>query len=191
LRRVVNLDYLLLGKLLVENEKQVNSSAIEVTKILREKHGLSENDNDDFMIITPAMVNAMIKDSDKVFNIYLPLIAVISLLVGSIVVSNLMLLSVNERKKEIGLRKAVGAKTKDILYQFLLEASTITIFSGLLGIGIGLIILSFIYPKIDMPYTISWGTLIVCFIISTSVGIVSGYLPAKKAANLNPAEALS
>ena len=169
LRRVVNLDYLLLGKLLVENDKQVNSAAAEVTKILREKHSLSENDNDDFMIITPSMVNAMIKDSNKVFNIYLPLIAIISLLAGSIVVSNLMLLSVNERRKEIGLRKAVGAKTKDILYQFLLEASTITIFSGLLGIGIGLIILSFIYPKIDMPYTISWGTLIVCFIISTSV----------------------
>jgi len=137
------------------------------------------------------MVNAMIKDSNKVFNIYLPLVAVISLLVGSIAVSNLMLLSVNERRKEIGLRKAVGAKTKDILYQFLLEASTITIFSGLLGIGIGLIVLSFIYPKIDMPYTISLGTLIVCFIISTSVGIVSGYLPAKKAANLKPVEALS
>lgn len=191
LRRVVNLDYLMLGKILVADEKNVNSVAADVKNILRERHGLTGNDENDFMIITPTMVTEMIKNSTKVFNTYLPLIALISLIVGSLVISNLMLLSVNERRKEIGLRKAVGAKTGNILFQFLLEASAITIFSGILGIVVGLFILSFIYPKMNTPFTISWGTLIVCFIISTLIGIVSGYLPAKKAANLKPVDALN
>lgn len=191
LRRVVNFDYVMLGKLLVTDEKNINATAKEVSRILREKHDLSEEESDDFMIITPTMVNKMIKDSNKVFNTYLPLIAIISLLVGSIVISNLMLLSVNERKKEIGLRKAVGAKTRDILLQFLLEASSITIFSGILGIGIGLFVLVLIYPRMNIPFSISWSTIFICFVISTLIGIVSGYLPAKKAAELKPVEALN
>jgi putative ABC transport system permease protein len=191
LRRVVNMDYLMLGKILVTDEKNIASTAKEVEQILREKHGINGNEASDFMIVTPTMINKMVKDINRVFNIYLPIVALISLIVGSIVIANLMLLSVNERRKEIGLRKAVGAKTKDILAQFLLESSSITIGSGILGIAIGLFALSFLYPRMGIPYSVSWGTLIICFVISVLIGILSGYFPARKAANLQPVEALN
>ena len=190
MRRVVNLDFIMLGKILVADEKEISTTAEEIAKILRQRHSITNEAQDDFMVVTPTIVREMIKTASRIFNLYLPLVAMIALLVGSIVVANLMLLSVNERKYEIGLRLAVGAKTKDVLFQFLLEASSITIFSGMLGIAIGLIALKFIYPIMSLPYTIQWGTLAMCFIISSIIGIAAGYYPAKKAANLNPVDAL-
>ncbi|MEW6196628.1 MAG: ABC transporter permease [Bacteroidota bacterium] len=191
LRRVVNLDYLMMGKLLTADESIIPTTADEVAQILRERHSIVSKDDDDFIIITPTMVGEMIKDATKMFNLYLPLVAAISLIVGSIVIANLMLISVNERVKEIGLRKAVGAKSKDILAQFLIEASSITILSGALGIIAGLVILSQVGPRFfDIPFSISWGVLFICFIISTLIGIASGFFPAKRAAKLEPVEAL-
>jgi putative ABC transport system permease protein len=191
LRRVVNLDFLMLGKIVVDDEKNIPSTAKEIEQVLRERHGIDANGANDFMIVTPTMINEMVKSSNRIFNTYLPLVALISLLVGSIVVSNLMLISVNERRKEIGLRMAVGAKTKYILVQFLLESSSITILSGILGIGLGLFILSIVYPKMGIPYSVSWTTIILCSVISTLIGIAAGYFPAKKAAKLKSIEALN
>ncbi len=191
LRRVVNLDYLMMGKLLTADKSIIPTTADEAAQILRERHGIVSKEDDDFIIITPTMVNEMIKDATKMFSLYLPLVAAISLIVGSIVVANLMLISVNERVKEIGLRKAVGAKSKDILAQFLIESSSITILSGVLGIIAGLVLLSQIGPRFfDIPFSISWGVLIICFVISTLIGIASGFFPAKRAAKLEPVEAL-
>lgn len=191
LRRVVNLDYLMMGKLLTADKSIIPSTAEEVAQILRERHSIVSKEDDDFMIVTPTMVGAMIKDATKMFNLYLPLVAAISLIVGSIVVANLMLISVNERVKEIGLRKAVGAKSKDILAQFLIESSSITILSGVIGIITGLVLLSQIGPRFfDIPFSISWSVLIICFVISTLIGIASGFFPAKRAAKLEPVEAL-
>jgi putative ABC transport system permease protein len=190
MRRVVNLNFLMLGKVLVANEKNISSTAEEITQILRRRHSVSGDTSDDFMIVTPTIVREMIKSATRIFNLYLPLIAFIALLVGSIVVANLMLLSVNERKSEIGLRLAVGAKTRDVLFQFLLEATSITILSGILGITIGLIALKFIYPIMSLQFTIQWGTLAMCFVISSVIGIATGLIPARNAAKLNPVDAL-
>ncbi|MGD8778356.1 MAG: ABC transporter permease [Ignavibacteria bacterium] len=190
LRRVVNLDYLMLGKLLVADESIINSTAEQVTQKLRETHNISDNENDDFMAITPEAVKEMIKEANKMFNLYLPIVAVVSLLVGSIVVANLMLISVNERIKEIGLRKAVGAKSKDILTQFLIETSSITLFSGFTGVLVGMIILTQITKMMDLPFTVSWVTLTACFVISTFIGVVSGIVPAMRASRLEPVTSL-
>lgn len=190
LRRVVNLDYLQLAKFLIVDEKTINSTAEQVKQILRERHNITPGQNDDFIVVTPTVVKEMISNANKMFNLYLPLIAVVSLIVGSIVAANLMLLSVNERVKEIGLRKAIGAKSKDILFQFLIEASTITVFSGFLGIVLGIILLSQIVKIMDLPFTISWSALTACLIISVIAGVASGFLPARKAAAMQPARSL-
>lgn len=190
LRRVVNLDYLQLAKFLIVDEKTINSTAEQVKQILRERHNITTGQNDDFIVVTPTVVKEMISNANKMFNLYLPLIAVVSLIVGSIVAANLMLLSVNERVKEIGLRKAVGAKSKDILLQFLIEASSITVFSGIFGIVLGIILLSQIVKIMNLPFTISWGALTACLIISVIAGVASGFLPARKAAAMQPARSL-
>ena len=190
LRRVVNLDYLQLAKLLVADEKAINSTAEQVKQILRERHNINPNQTDDFMVVTPEVVKEMISNANKIFSLYLPLLTVVSLIVGSIVAANLMLLSVSERVKEIGLRKAVGAKSKDILLQFLIEASSITVFSGILGIGLGIIALSQIIKIMDLPFTISWSSLVASIVISIIAGVVAGFLPARKAAAMQPAQSL-
>ena len=101
-----------------------------------------------------------------------------------------MLISVSERVKEIGLRKAVGARSKDIGMQFLIEASSITIVSGMAGIVAGILLLTQVVKFMNVPFTISWSALFVCSVISILLGIAAGYFPAKKAANLSPVESL-
>jgi putative ABC transport system permease protein len=188
LRRIVNLDYVTMGKLLVADEKLIPQTADEVSRLLRQRHG--GGTGDDFMIVTPTMANEMVKQAARIFTVYLPLVAAVSLLVGCLVIANLMLISVNERRGEIGLRKALGAKSRDILSQFLIESTSITAGSGVLGIVIGLVAFSLISPKMDVPFSISWGVLALCFTIALLAGAMSGLLPARKAARLQPVEAL-
>jgi putative ABC transport system permease protein len=190
LRRVINQEYVMLAKFLISDERQVNTSAEQITRILRERHSINANEDDDFMVITPVRVKEIIHEVTKTFNLYLPILAVVALLVGGIVVVNLMLISVNERVKEIGLRKAVGAKSKDIAMQFLIEASSITIFSGLAGIIVGILLLAKITKLMNVPFTISWSALLACCAISALMGIAAGFFPAKKAASLSPVESL-
>ena len=190
MRRVVNLDYILFAKFLVSDEQQMGTSADQITRLLREKHSLSTNEPDDFMVVTPVRVKEIINQASRMFNVYLPLLAVVSLLVGGIVVVNLMLISVNERVKEIGLRKAVGAKSRDIAMQFLIEASSVTIVSGVLGMTLGVFVFLYIAKLMNIPPVISWSALMICSVTSALVGISAGYFPAKKAAQLTPIETL-
>jgi putative ABC transport system permease protein len=190
LRRVINLEYVMLAKFLISDERQVNTSAEQITSILRERHSINENEDDDFMVITPVRVKEIIDEATRTFNLYLPILAVVALLVGGIVVVNLMLISVGERVKEIGLRKAVGAKSKDIAMQFLIEAASITIFSGSAGMVVGILLLTKITKLMNVPFVISWNALLACCVISALVGIAAGFFPAKKAASLSPAESL-
>jgi len=190
LRRVVNVDYIMLAKFIVSDERTMNATAEQIRSILRERHSINANEDDDFMMMTPVKVKEIIGNVTKTFNLYLPLLALVALLVGGIVVMNLMLISVNERVKEIGLRKAVGAKSKDIAMQFLIEASSITIVSGAAGIVIGILALTQIVKFMNLPFTISWSAVILCSIISAVVGIAAGYFPARKAARLSPIETL-
>lgn len=190
LRRVANIDYIMMGKFTVADDNSIVATAEQVREILRARHSISSNEDDDFIVITPLMVNEMIKEATKVFNLYLPIVAIVSLLVGSIVVANLMLISINERVKEIGLRKAVGAKSKDILSQFLIEASSITIFSGIIGIGVGIGLLTQVVRFMDLPFLISVPALVGSLIISCLIGIAAGYFPARKASQMDPVNLL-
>jgi putative ABC transport system permease protein len=190
LRRVVNLDCVMFAKFSISDERRMNETAEQITNILRDKHSIQAHEENDFMVMTPVRVKEIIANATRTFNVYLPLIALVSLLVGGIVVVNLMLISVSERMKEIGLRKAVGAKSNDIAMQFLIEASSITIVSGVAGIVVGILLLTQITRLMNLPFTISWAALVVCTVISAVVGIAAGYLPARKAASLSAIETL-
>ena len=132
----------------------------------------------------------MVSSANRAFNLFLPLIAAISLIVGGVVVANLMLLSVNERISEIGLRKAVGARSKDILLQFLMETTVVTFVGGVVGIVLGLLGVRAVTSMMGIPFTISWQALILAIVSSTIIGLLAGVFPARRAAAHQPVEAL-
>lgn len=190
LRRVVNLDYVMMGKIRLADEKQAGRTVSEISDILKRRHGTGGGADADFMIITPAMVSKIVKDSNRIFGLYLPVIAVVCLLIGALVIANLMLVSVKERTSEIGIRIAVGAKTSDIMLQFLMESLTVTASSGIIGVGLGLLLLGQLSPRLNIPYSVSLSAVIACFSAAVITGILAGIIPAKKAATLKPVEAL-
>lgn len=162
----------------------------KIKVVLRKKHQLPENAEDDFMIFNMA---EMIKQSEsftQIFTFLLGGIAGISLIVGGIGIMNIMLVTVTERTREIGIRKAIGAKEKDILRQFLIESVVMTTSGGLIGILLGYSISKLIGIFVPFPPIVTMTSIIVSISFSTVVGIFFGYYPAKRAAKLDPIEAL-
>jgi putative ABC transport system permease protein len=117
-------------------------------------------------------------------------IAAISLVVGGIGIMNIMLVTVTERTREIGLLKAIGAKQKDILWQFLIEAVVVTLMGGLIGLSLGILVTFIATQFLSIPFVISISSILLAIGVSTAVGIIFGYYPAKKAASLQPIDAL-
>jgi putative ABC transport system permease protein len=162
----------------------------EIEELLRERHRILPGLEDDFTIRNLTEVFAAQETSAQVMSILLGAIASVSLIVGGIGIMNIMLVSVTERTREIGLRLAVGAKTRDILSQFLVEAVTLSLLGGIVGIAIGLA------ASLLISYFAQWSTLVsplsilMAFVFSALVGVFFGYYPARKAALLDPIEAL-
>jgi putative ABC transport system permease protein len=145
---------------------------------------------DDFTVRTPDEVKEMAESVAGTFNILLIIIAGISLIAGGVVVSNIMLISVSERRKEIGLRKAVGAQRKHILFQFLLESTAVTLTGGALGIVLGVLGTRIMVMLTGMPASVSWEIVVVGVLCSSLVGMIAGLQPARRASALQPTEAL-
>ena len=125
------------------------------------------------------------------FSIFLLLVSGISLIVGAIVIANIMFIAVNERKAEIGIRRAVGARKGDILVQFLMEAVSVAALGGIIGIIVGIAGLKLLSAFIKMPSALLWQPMALALVSAIIVGLIAGIQPARKAANLNPIEALS
>ena len=132
----------------------------------------------------------MITKVTGTLTLVLSAIAAISLLVGGIGIMNLMLVSVTERTREIGIRLAIGALERNVLTQFLVEAIVLSSFGGLLGMIFGLGVTAVISYAIGLPFVFSPGTILIAFVFSASVGVIFGYFPARKAARMDPIEAL-
>lgn len=162
----------------------------EVTKLLRANHKLKEDDDDNFTIRSQQeMMETMSSTMDTV-TIILVVAAGFSLLVAGIGIMNIMLVSVTERTKEIGLRMAVGARGMDILLQFLIESILISVTGGLIGILFGWIVSFTVKTVIHFPASIPMWSVGVSFAVCTAIGVLFGYLPARRAANLDPIEAI-
>jgi putative ABC transport system permease protein len=166
----------------------------EVETILRRRHHLIGDDKNDFAIVSMEQMLGMLQQVTGIFTIVLGAIASISLLVGSIGIMNIMLVSVTERTREIGIRKAVGAKRRDILVQFLLEAAVLSLLGGAVGI-IGGWSLSYLISLVDISgitlhTVVSPAIVILAVAVSVFIGLASGIYPAMRAARLNPIDAL-
>jgi len=187
-RRESNENYHQLDKIIIKIDasSQVEASAAVIGKLLKRKHF----DKEDYEIVIPELLIKQQQDTQKTLNFVFAIIAGISLLVGGIGVMNIMLASVMERIKEIGLRRAMGATKKDIVYQFLMEAVVISLLGGIIGIVLGVFGAWVLTLIIDIPTVISFWSILLSFIITVFVGIIFGFMPAKKAANLDPIIAL-
>jgi len=166
-----------------EVESQINA-------LLRQRHRIPSNQENDFTVRNLTEVMSTAEQSARVMTILLGVVASISLIVGGIGIMNIMLVSVTERTREIGIRMAVGAKSWDILFQFLIEALILSILGGILGIGIGMIGTFIVSSLTQWPTLISPLAILLAFSFSGLVGVFFGFYPARKASLLNPIEAL-
>ncbi len=161
-----------------------------VTALLRQRHRIREDADNDFYIRNLAAAADSAAETTRVMSLLLGAIASVSLLVGGIGIMNIMLVSVTERTREIGIRMAIGARQKDILTQFLLEAIMISIAGCLIGLILGVGGALLVNVITDMVIVISGGSVIVAFVVAAGVGVFFGFYPARKAAALDPIEAL-
>jgi putative ABC transport system permease protein len=168
----------------------MNLAEEQITQLLRQRHRLRANQDNDFMIRNLTEAFSAAEESARVMSILLGAIASISLLVGGIGIMNIMLVSVTERTREIGIRMAVGARGKDILWQFLVEALVLSLIGGIIGILIGIGASQLISQMFKWPTLISIQALLLSFSFSGGVGIFFGFYPARKAAQMDPIEAL-
>ncbi len=190
MRRMMNVDYLISGRLVVDPTADLDAVVNDVEELLRQRHGIGPGEQDDFRTFTPVQVEQMIASSNRIFTVLLPLVALISILVGAGVVANVMLMSVSERKAEIGLRKAVGARPRDIWWQFVLESTLVTALGGALAIGLGIAALGVITSYTAAEAAFPWATSLLGMGIAVAVGVVAGVMPARRAAALDPVQSL-
>ena len=162
----------------------------EIETILRSRHHIGKNQEDDFKIRNFAEFQESMQSTVRVFSILLASIASVSLLVGGIGIMNIMLVSVTERTKEIGIRMAIGANVRDIRLQFLLESFLLSMIGGVIGIIVGIIGAEAIQFFSEMSAVITFGSILLSLGFSAFVGIAFGYYPAYKASLLNPIDAL-
>jgi putative ABC transport system permease protein len=181
----------------VDYEKNVPIAITDAEKTLRERHNIKDTsgESDDFSVGSAAEAVDIVKTITNALKFFLAAMAAISLIVGGIGIMNIMLVNVSERTNELGLRKALGANNKNILTQFLIESSFLTLIGGSIGIIFGIFI-SFLISLIMNLLKYSWGfhisaySIILGLLVSTSIGLIFGIYPAKKASKLNPIEAL-
>ncbi len=173
-----------------DNADVVNDVIAQATFLLRKLHNLSAQQEPDFTVISQSQFLSTLSTITTTLTIFLGAIAGISLLVGGIGIMNIMLVSVTERTREIGLRKAVGAKRSTILMQFLVETVTLSVLGGLLGILLGAGI-AYVFKSLDLiEATISMSTIALAFFFASAVGVFFGLYPAMRASQLRPIEAL-
>lgn len=172
------------------SEEYTDQAIEEITEALRENHRLKETDGDDFNIRSQQELSSMMTSTSDMMSTLLAAVAGISLLVGGIGIMNIMYVSVTERTKEIGLRMSIGAKGRDILAQFLIEATLISITGGLLGVVLGVAASYAVKALLSYPIVIQLWTIILSFLVCTVIGIFFGWYPARKASNLDPIEAI-
>ncbi len=191
-RRVFNTPYVSLIRMAAVDPNLVEKIESDTAALLKERHHIQPGFPEDYRVQGASSISKMAKGMMGTLNLFLGLVSLISLVVGGIVVMNIMLISVGERVEEVGLRRAVGARKKDIRNQFLIESSLITLMGGIIGVIVGLVaaILLPILSKGKMPAMLSWEPFVLGFIFSVLVGILAGIHPAKKAAEMDPVIAL-
>jgi putative ABC transport system permease protein len=189
-RRLFGVDYVSQITVKVVDDKRMDEAFLEIERVIRREHKLREEQDNDFTIRNQADIITTFQETQQTFTYLLAGIAAVSLLVGGIGIMNIMIVSVTERTKEIGIRKAIGARKKDVLLQFLIESVVMSVMGGLLGIlfGIGGSILITSYG--NLPSSISANAILMSFFFASFVGVFFGLYPAWKASESNVIDAL-
>ena len=180
------------GTLLVSLEDAADSERTKraITQLLRERRKLSDADEDNFNIMDTRQIADALSGTTRVMTTLLGAVAGVSLLVGGIGIMNIMLVSVTERTREIGVRLAIGALEREVLLQFLVEAVVLSSVGGLIGVALALAASTVLAGVMQVPLLISPGIILLAFAFSAAIGIVFGFFPARRAARLDPIEAL-
>jgi putative ABC transport system permease protein len=173
-----------------KSEQELSAAEEEVTDLLNQRHRIGPGRESDFTVRNLSEILNVAEQSSKAMSLLLGAVASISLIVGGIGIMNIMLVSVTERTREIGIRMAIGATERDILLQFLTEAVLLTLIGGIIGMALGVGGAKLVSAFFDWPTLISPQAIIVAFVFSGAVGIFFGFYPARKAAAMNPIEAL-
>ncbi len=177
-------------KVVTLDASQVPKTMEAVKRVLRRNHNLSILSEDDFRFVTPEGIMEWVTESAQAMNRMLILISTVSLLVGGIVIMNILLVSISERVREIGIRRCFGARKSDITLQFLFESILVSLLGGILGIALGLGI-SFGLKRFDiLPTQVTWEPFVLSFIFCTLIGLIFGIHPARKAALMSPEESI-
>jgi putative ABC transport system permease protein len=189
-RRLFNVTNMTQLVVQIKGRQQVPGAAERVKQLLRERHHIAAGMPDDFSVRIAEQMLGILTGTSQTLTIFLAIVAALSLLVGGFIVMNIMLISVSERTKEIGLRRAVGARRRDILVQFILEAGAVTAAGGLIGVLLGVGGALAASRLMGWPAALSWPAIVGAVIFAGIVGLIFGVQPARKAAALHPVEAL-
>jgi putative ABC transport system permease protein len=178
--------------IMVSVDANYDSQAIQssLRDLLRQRRHLSAGAEDDFNIFDTRQISETLQGTTQILTSLLGAVAAVSLLVGGIGIMNIMLVSVTERTREIGIRLAIGAVAREVLLQFLVEAVTLACLGGLLGLLLALISTLALAPVLKVPFIFDAQINLIAFVFSALIGVVFGYFPARRAASLNPIEAL-
>ena len=173
-----------------ESPGSISDVQTQITELLRQRHQINEGKDDDFMVRTQQETSDFFNANNRIMTILIGFFAGISLVVGGIGIMNIMLVSVTERTREIGIRLAVGSRCRDVLRQFLTEAVLLSVVGGALGIGTGFWLAPLLTKFAGFPTLISNASVVMAFTVSAIIGVVFGFFPALKAARLDPIDAL-
>ena len=189
-RRVSGNQNIAMFQVSIKDGFSTTKAQTEITTMLRERRHLSAGDENNFQVMDTKEIATMLTGTTKTLTALLSAIAAISLLVGGIGIMNIMLVSVTERTREIGIRLAIGALEREVLTQFLVESVVLSSFGGIIGIILAIAASLFLSSMLHVPFVFNAAIIIGSFLFSAAVGVVFGYFPALKAARLDPIEAL-
>jgi putative ABC transport system permease protein len=189
-RRIEGTDQVALIAVSVRNSASINLVKNDITYLLRERRRIAPGEDDDFSVRDMTEVSGMLTSTTTIMTMLLSAVAGVSLLVGGIGIMNIMLVSVTERTREIGIRLAIGAQKNDVLLQFLVESVVLAVLGGVIGVILALLASWWLAGMIGIPFVPDISIIVSSFLFTGLVGVGFGYFPAQRAANLNPIEAL-
>ncbi len=189
-RRLVGNDRIAALVVAVSSKDRIEDGKLQIASVLRRRRHVLPGDEDNFAVRDPREMQTLLQSVTGMLTTLLAGVAAVSLVVGGIGIMNIMLVSVTERTREIGVRLAVGARTSDVLMQFLVEATALSTVGGALGVGLGLVAAMGVARAIHEPFEMPGFAMLIAFGVSALVGITFGVVPARKAARLNPLTAL-
>ena len=189
-RRIAGTQYVDTIMVSVRDGVSTKKAQADIEALMRERRRLAPREESDFYVMDMQQIVATVSGTTQTLTALLGAVAAVSLLVGGIGIMNIMLVSVTERTREIGIRLAIGAMENEVLTQFLVEAVMLSLFGGIAGIALGLAAAAAGAAALGLPFVLNAGIVVVAFLFSGAVGVIFGYFPARKAAQLDPIEAL-